>query len=472
MLKIFAEKPAGVILWIPSWDKCFKPLESEEIPMVICSDSTTEELNLHLASSDYFRGVEKAILHLWDRGHRHIAHITTTKKSTHQLEIADHYRKVCLKMGLKKSAATIWEAQEKSEEGYLSLMKERHQQHPEVTALFAVCNIVALATKIFRVPEDLSVVGILDEIKTCRVPLTTIAFSDGAESSSLWACTNLISQIQTITLGLPPKPPRHILFVPDLIIRKSTRALTPSESRVKKPDHKAEQGRLSPWETWRKTYPFLKKTGFHKWFQLDLTKSANHSMIKEHGWLGADPLLHFEPGLRSIHGIPFQVIDERRNEGRAVMTFRSPQTHTGNQKTLPIKAKFPLDCTVKALYFLHGCGFAKPVSFAEYIMHFKNGKNETVQLIPIGISPELARKRLGKLKPNIQDWWVEFEQQDFPHSMHAIVFNQADPTEYERYLYTLEWINPRPKDEVDFIEIRVNPKAGPTLALIAITALL
>ena len=56
--------------------------------------------------------------------------------------------------------------------------------------------------------------------------------------------------------------------------------------------------------------------------------------------------------------------------------------------------------------------------------------------------------------------------------MHAIVFNQADPTEYERYLYTLEWINPRPKDEVDFIEIRVNPKAGPTLALIAITALL
>ena len=141
-------------------------------------------------------------------------------------------------------------------------------------------------------------------------------------------------------------------------------------------------------------------------------------------------------------------------------------------KKLPIKTKFPLDCPVKALYFLHGCGFAKPVSFAEYIMHFKNGKNETVQLIPIGISPELARKRLGKLKPNIQDWWVEFEQQDFPHSMHAIVFNQADPTEYERYLYTLEWINPRPKDEVDFIEIRVNPKAGPTLALIAITALL
>ena len=56
--------------------------------------------------------------------------------------------------------------------------------------------------------------------------------------------------------------------------------------------------------------------------------------------------------------------------------------------------------------------------------------------------------------------------------MHAVVFNPADPMEYERYLYTLEWINPRPREEVSFIEIRVDPTAGPALVLIAVTALL
>ena len=55
--------------------------------------------------------------------------------------------------------------------------------------------------------------------------------------------------------------------------------------------------------------------------------------------------------------------------------------------------------------------------------------------------------------------------------MHAAVFNPADPMEYERYLYTIEWINPRPKDEISHVEVRVDSKAGPTLSLIAVTAL-
>ena len=468
--KIFTEKPAGIILWIPYWNIGMESLGLEKIPMVICSDSIQSKLHLHISGTDYYRGIEKAIHYLWDLGHRHIAHVTSIKKYATNIEITECYRKVCLQMGLKQSALTLWELQESSEEGYRNLMQERHLQHPEVTAIFADYSIATKIVKIFRVPEELSVIGMGNDLKS--LGLTTVSIREEDDSNALWACTNLISQIQSLNLGLPPKLPRRTLFVPDLVIRESTRALSAKVSRIKLPDRKVEQGRLNPCETWQKTYPFLKKNSFHKWSQLDLTKSANHSMTKEHGWLGADPLLHFEPGLRSLHGIPFQVIDERRNEGRAVITFRSPRTHTANQKTLPIKAKFPLNCTVKALYFLHGCGFATPVPFAEYIMHFKNGKTETVQLIPIGISPDLARKRLGKLKPNIQDWWMEFEQQDFPHSMHAIVFNPADPTEYERYLYTLEWINPRPKDEVDFLEIHVDPKAGPTLALIAVTALL
>ena len=195
-------------------------------------------------------------------------------------------------------------------------------------------------------------------------------------------------------------------------------------------------------------------------------------MTREHGWLGGEPLLHFSPGLRSIHGVPFQVIEERRNSGRAVVTFRSPQTHSTKGKELPTAVKIPVGGRVKALYFLHGCAVAKPVPFAEYIMHFNTGKKARIPLIPRGASSRRAHRRNGKLKPNLQDWWQGFEQQDFPHAFHATIFNPVDPEDYERTLYSLEWINRWPEQEVSHIEVRVDPKAGPTLALIAVTALM
>ena len=258
--------------------------------------------------------------------------------------------------------------------------------------------------------------------------------------------------------------------MPDLVDHGSTRALIRKELRPKAPEIKTDPKNSS--NSWKKSYPFCLKNSSSRWLKIDLTRIANHSMTREHGWLGDEPLLHFPSGLQTIHGVPFQVIDETLNAGRAVLTFRSPHTHTANKTKLPIKASLPVGKCVKALYFLHGCGFASPIPFAEYIMHFKNGKTATVQLIPMGTSPKLALKRLGNLKPNLQDWWLDHNHEDFPHAMHAMVSDPANPQEYERTLYTLEWINPSPNEEVGFIEIRVDPKAGPSLALIAVTAMM
>jgi hypothetical protein len=227
----------------------------------------------------------------------------------------------------------------------------------------------------------------------------------------------------------------------------------------------------SPWETWRKSYPYLTKRQSNDWRQFDLTKLANHSLTREHGWLGNDPLLHFVPGLRSIHGIPFQVIDENRNGGRAVVTFRSPHTHSTGRKELPVTATIAENSLVKALYFLHGCGYATPEPFAEYRIHFKTRKPARVTLIPMGFGKQMKRPRPGNLQPTLQDWWSGAARRDFPHAQYVTVFNPTNPNEYERYLYTLEWINPQPKDEISHIEVQVDPEAGPTLALIAVTAL-
>ena len=409
-----------------------------------------------------------SVRHLVEHGHRDIAFACDmTPWNNHQEDFED-YRKVCLQFNLKSSASTIWKVDLEIETEARSTLIKYHKEYPDVTAILAHDRLAVHAMKTFQVPKNLSVISLYGPQDSAA---TTVELRNTEHTVYLWTCTQLIAQIQNLQSGLPAVPPFHTLFVPDLIDRGTTRTL-PQKTNLAEKIRSHENARQSPWDSWRKTYPFCKNSNSNNWVQIDLTHLTNHSMTKEHGWLGKDPLLHFRPGQRSMHGVPFQVIDERHNEGCAVVTFRSPRTHTTGQKKLPTKVNIPIGRCVRALYFLHGCGFARPVPFAKYTMHFKNGKSANIPLIPIGSSLAQARKQLGKLKPNIQDWWLGFEQQDFPHAKYATVYDPANPTEYERTLYTLEWINPDPQEEVSHIEIRVDPKAGPTLALIAVTALL
>ena len=488
--RIFAEKPAGLILWMPYWLEGLIPvLESAKIPMTVCADVAPREVNLNVVGTDLYRGTEKALRHLLDLGHHRIAHVSIDDSSPLLREIADCYREACLRLNLKSSASMIWQAESDDPEVIHQTMLEQRKKNPKVTALFARGPIATMAMRFFRVPEEISVIGILGQTLKSNPLLTTIDIRDGGHNQILWACTNIISQIQNIESGLPPIPPSHVLFVPDLMVQKSTRAValvhkepaasaqgvegarTPDSHAYASPEAPRSRS-ASPWESWRRSYPFLEKRCSHIWHQLDLNKLANHSMTRENGWLGEEPLLHFLPGLRSIHGVPFYVIDETRNGGCSVVTFRSPQTHSAKGKKLPSRASLRMDGRLKAFYFLHGCGFAKPLPFARYIVHYKNGKTSSVPLIPLGPTRRFARKGHARPNPNLQDWWPGNEQRDFPHARHITIFDPANPEAYMRYLYTLEWINPCPREEVSSIEVRVDPKAGPTLALIAVTALL
>ena len=468
--RAFAQKPAGILLWMPFWIEGLESeFESEKIPVVICADGVPPEVGLHVVGTDYYRGTEKALKHLHELGHRHIAHVAPAITLATDRLIANSYRSTCMELGLKSSALNIWQAGTGDKAAIGTMIREQHKKHQEVTALIARGGIAEIARQIFQVPKKLSVIGIADASSTA------VQLRKSDDTIALWACTNLISQFQTLQSGRPAKPAHQALFLPGLIERGSTRALkrTESDAEAKDGNHPSEPPRsVSSWDSWRRIYPLLNRSLSHKWRQFDLSKLANHSMTHEHGWLGDVPLLHFPPGLRTIHGVPFRVIDENRNGGRAVVTFRSPQTHSTQGKKLPQKVKLPVSSRVKALYVLHGCGFAKQVPFAKYIMHFRNGKTSVIPLLALGPSSQSARKQPGRLKPNIQDWWPLSKPLNFPHAMHATVFNPADPTEYERYLYTLEWINPRPKEEISHIEVRVDSEAGPTLALIAATALL
>ena len=466
-----AAKPGGLIVsrGIQIEEEAAKLLAGTTIPIVTCGDlgaSTKSSIQ-----ADIYRGTETALRHLHGLGHRHIAHVSE-RGSPEQKELAEHYRSTCLKLGLKQSASTIWEAESTWHEILPDTLLGGHERHPEVTAIFAADRICAYAIGLFSIPRELSVIGYrgLEETFENHPSLTTIALRD-PEAMSSWACLNLISQIRRAQGGFPPRPPTHALLVPELILKHSTRALNRSKA-VPEISGQPSLPKVDPEKSWGNIYAFLKNSPAPDWRQLDLSKLANHSMKRQHGWLGGDPLLHFPPGLRSIHGVPFQVLDEEQNDGRGVITFRSPQAHSTEGEELPIKAKIEVDATAKALYFLHGCGYVKPLPFAHYIIRYREGPSVSLALIPLGASRAFALKHLGSLKPNLQDWWrPTFEPEDFPHAHHVTVFNPHDPTAYQRSLYTLEWINPRPKDKITAIEVKVDPKAGPTLALVAVTAL-
>ena len=464
--KLIEEKPDGLLLWLPNWIEGLEDvLESTPIPIVVCADGMPLHLKVDSCGMDLYRGTEIALQHLVELGHRQIAHITHQKPLAHEKVITDSYRKICRDLDLKHSANQIWTVKTfNHEESYRNTLLDQLKQHPEVTAVLATCCVPFFGT-IAQTTHDIAMVGIY-ELHT-HSHLTSVALPDGGISVLQSACNQMILLIQKQEAGLPRPFSNHAFFLPALTIRASSRKRS-AQNHSLKTQVTTPTSQLSPWESWRQTYPPLKQSGNY-WRQLDLSKLANHKLSHTNGWLGDLPLLHFPPGLHSVHGVPFDVIDPVHNQGQNVITFQSPHSHSTYGEKLPSTVKIPIKKCTKALYFLHGCGWAKyQEPFAEYLLHFQDGKSLSIPLIPVG---EQRKSKQKLFKANLQDWWPTQEPMNFPQALHATVFNPVNPQEYERYLYTLEWINPRPKEVLSCIEVRVDPKAGPALGLIAVTAL-
>lgn len=468
---VLAEKPDGIILWLPFWiEDLEKILEPEKIPIVLCTNGVPLHISLNLCEVDLYRGTEKALRHLMDLGHRQIAFIGVD--NDFHREIANCYRTICLQWDLKSAASNVWLIKINDPKLNSDSLKEQLKNHPEVTAIYYVSD------KGFPIQTDwkskrFAFVGWTPLKTGSKVKPTTLELPRDGQLMFLWACTQMISLIQASESGRPPCLPQRAGFIPNLIISSSNRALTSKQhaDRIAPQKTIPSHSLSSHLESRREVYPPLKEEGNY-WRHIDLSKLANHSMTKKNGWLGEEPLLHFHHGLHSIHGVPFKVMDPTLHNGRSVITFRSPHSHSTQGRKLPTMVKFPIQRCIKALYFLHGCGWTQwQEPFAQYIMHFKNGKNATVPLIPRGVLRKTAKKRSALFQPNLQDWWPHSEPVNYPHANYAVVFNPADPMEYERHLYTLEWINPCPTEEVSFVEVRVDPLAGPALAVIAVTAL-
>ena len=164
-------------------------------------------------------------------------------------------------------------------------------------------------------------------------------------------------------------------------------------------------------------------------------------------------------------------------DGRITSVVPEPGTqhtkHVGEllqaAKTLCLTPTTGKPRVIKAVYFLHGCGYAgERVPFAWYEFRQQGRTPAVLPLVARGVGPAHSP---DTPPANIQDWWPEFAQFNADGVRHVAITENGDPFAYERYLYSLEWVNPDPAAVLDEIRVRSNPVVPTTLGLLAVTLL-
>jgi hypothetical protein len=282
-----------------------------------------------------------------------------------------------------------------------------------------------------------------------------------------------------------PREPSSLQMMPRLVARDSTRALeggiaenagsVPEPAPASPPEDAAQLERRA-----KQPYPLAAKASLSerpRFAPVDLRPYVNRPLIFRRGWLGDIPLRCLPLGIKEIHGVPFEILGgPNRADGGAII-FQSTINTTGNAKKLPDRLVIPIQGLVEAVYILHGCGYAKPLQpFGNYRFYAKKGVVDVVPLVSLG------RTNLGgagnPANPdatgqgaNIQDWWSDFPHEDFPHARMVPLqeHDEVNRTNRHVFLYTLEWINPLPKQPLMHLEIEVDPSVPTTLGVLAIT---
>lgn len=185
-----------------------------------CADTS----GLSFVDSDIGAGVDDAVAHLVELGHRAIGfvtlgHVTPKKEYGFTAWARQGYAAACQRYDLRDYARIA----NLSTESVTATVHDLLAQHPEITALVtpqdsAVAGILkAIATHGLRIPDDISVVGLLDEsiAEVTTPPLTALSFS--SRELGFTAADLLIARLDGSANG-----PSQVLVRPELCVRGST----------------------------------------------------------------------------------------------------------------------------------------------------------------------------------------------------------------------------------------------------------
>jgi DNA-binding LacI/PurR family transcriptional regulator len=501
LTQLDAKETAGVVCDPPTesvhaaeWLPAALQLVRHGIP-VVCTGGWGMNGELSAVGANVNHGVTMGISHLTGLGHRELALVTFPAGSEREMSVVDYWARLCGRNHLGTSADRIllqpsWLTDSHDIDQLVELLVDGPWKN--VTGVVSLVGYNAdmqllftkLARRGRRVPESLSVVvvGNAKTLASSQPRTTSVGFD-----MVLWfelTFDLLLREIREKNQFGALRDPVNIQVMPRLMVRDSTRALNGAggEKTAAAPDTVSSISFLQSKDVEqlerlaKKPYPLAAKASLSekpRFAPVDLLPFVNRPLIFRRGWLGDIPLRCLPPGTHEIHGVPFQVLGGPNRADCGAVIFQSMINTTGNARKLPGRLVIPITGPVEAVYILHGCGYAKPLqAFANYSFHSKKGVVGQVPLVSVGRTPiDRSGAVPADRGANIQDWWSDYPHEDFPHARMVPLLEHDETNRVNRhvFLYTLEWINPSPKQLLTHMEIEVDPSVPTTLGLLAVT---
>lgn len=199
-----------------------KAVEASGIPVILLA--TIPDCGLDYVTVDDRIGVRRAIEHLLSRGHRRIAVINGARGtgSTEKLLGAND---AVTEAGLPKGTLSLVHPQiNAASAGYAAAEKVR-QRHPDVTAMFASTDLLAIGAlrwcqeKGISVPNEMAVMGYdgTEAAEYCTPPLSTVHYaSDEVSSIAVDRMIELINSGVARNTGFAKR------IEPELVVRSTT----------------------------------------------------------------------------------------------------------------------------------------------------------------------------------------------------------------------------------------------------------
>ena len=426
----------------------------------------------------------RSVSRVYREGHHDFALVAPRKNE--RFDFFQIYKQACLMHGLRESSERRLSITKDNANDLGALFRKFVKKHSSFSALICSRRIAAPLRKAieaegYRVPEDYSMVVFEDDCSDGS-DFTAYAFDyqEVGRFMAFWIHRRIQEhRKQLYHIGRLPRFEINAVYQPGKTLLNKT--AEPQNSRVveEKPyqivdwedisirnDNDAlleiaQEMRMRP-HRYIENYP--EKLKFEK---INLRPFNNRAFLHgEDSWLGGLFLEHLPYGESHVHGVPFEILKDEENQNKTCVVFNSTGDH---DYSLPESITIPIQRRVKAVYFLHGCGYAEnPVRFAKYEM--KNEANECFELFLVAMSKKTQNVEENLLlHPNIQDWWPPYPHVENEEARCWPLVNPANILEPPHFLYTLEWVNPSPASPLESIEVKANPLIETNLGLVAVT---